>query len=43
MLDITGFQLEFKEESAKWEDATRKDVPKGNFLKLRINLEPILL
>jgi hypothetical protein len=28
VLDITGFQLEFKEESAKWEDATRKDVPK---------------
>ena len=37
MLDITGFQLEYKEEPATmWEEATRKDVPNSKLYTANI-------
>ena len=31
VLEITGFQLEYKEELEDWKDATRKNVVKSKF------------
>ena len=36
VLDITGFQIEYKEEPEGWEDAIRKDVPNSKYSKASI-------